>query len=76
MSFLNSYIIAIVRCATLVLIVMESKKKHSIDEKILSTFWDLVETDEEKRIVALEVLLTALIEKQGDVSWFTCAGRI
>jgi len=55
---------------------MESKKKHSIDEKILSTFWDLVETDEEKRIVALEVLLTALIEKQGDVSWFTCAGRI
>lgn len=52
---------------------MESKKKHSIDEKILSTFWDLVETDEEKRIAATEVLLTALIEKQGDNKTEPCA---
>lgn len=50
---------------------METKKKkkeHSIDQGILSTFWDLAENEEQKRVDAIQTLVNALSLRQRAVS--------
>jgi len=43
--------------------------KRDIDEDILKTFWNLTETSDNARIVAAELLIKALINKQGEVNY-------
>jgi len=44
------------------------KLKRNIDSGILDRFWDLVDVSDDKRLIAAERLLTALLSKQPPVN--------